>query len=107
MKNYDLNIWDIWSYQTEGKITGGWTINAYPLIEGINGILVADMRDEVMHTLHLRDHDVRIMGLGVNTDDDFWWDAEAALDSGPLSRKVRNWLLKLVGGELDGSSSVS
>ena len=37
MKNYDLNIWDVWAYETDYQIEGGFRMDAYPLAMGSDG----------------------------------------------------------------------
>ena len=104
MKNYDLNVWDIWAYETSGKITGGWIIQPYELPYDTAPY---GSGQQTEHTLHLRTKDAERMRLGVDTDDDFWLDAESLLDEDTTPRRVRIWLEKLMRGELDGRTSVA
>lgn len=96
--NIDLNIWDRWSYETDGKVTNGWVINAYTIPDRDSGY---GMGEQMSSTLHLRTIDAERMGLGVNTDEDFWVDAETLLHDITTPRRVRRWLREAI-GELNG-----
>jgi len=88
--NIDLNIWDRWSYQTEGKVTGGWVINTYVIPQEGAGYGTGRQTE---HSLHLRERDAKVMRLGEDTDEDFWIDSESLLyGSGDVPRRVRVWL---------------
>ena len=91
--NIDLNIWDRWSYQTEGKVTGGWVINTYVIPEFGAGYGTGKQTE---HTLYLREKDAKAMRLGEDTDDDFWVDAQSVLHEDTTPRKVRVWLDKVL-----------
>lgn len=106
VRNYDLNIWDRWSYETDGEVTGGWVINAYPLVEQPDGTLMQDYTEDKQLTLHLREHDVEFLGLN-GEEPDFWSDAQYLLEQPDVPRRVRIWLEKVVGGVFDGNASVA
>lgn len=99
MANYDLNIWDVWSYETEGQVTGGWRIDAYELFMGPDGIC-EQADNQCKHSLWLRAEDVEKMML-VNEEPDFWTDAQYLLDEENPHRRLRIWLEKLTTGVLD------
>ena len=99
LKNYDLNIWDVWEYETEGKVSGGWRIDAYELALRPDGTY--EQTDHVSkHSLWLKQHDVKMLGL-VSEEPDFWSDAKYLLEEEDISRRVRIWLEKLTTGVLD------
>lgn len=87
--NLDLNIWDRWSYETNGFVKNGWVINTYLIPHEGAGYGTGQ---QTSHSLHLRTRDAKRMGLGVNTDEDFWIDARGLLEDENTPRKVRVWL---------------
>ena len=78
--NYDLNIWDRLSYETDGKESGGWEINIYqyPYIGSPygSGTMLED------RTITLTPDEAKRLTLGWGTDlggdysedNDFWID---------------------------------
>lgn len=93
MENLDLNIWDMWAYETDGQITGGWVINTYLLpAEGV----AYGSGKQTEHTLHLRTKEARALNLGVETDDDFWIDAQSLLADERTSRRIRIWIERVI-----------
>ena len=91
--NIDLNIWDRWSYQTEGKVTGGWIMNTYVIPQEGAGYGTGEQTE---HTLPLRREDAKAMRLGIDTDDDFWVDAVSLLHEDTTPRRVRVWLERTI-----------
>lgn len=84
--NYDLNIWDKLSYETEGKETGGWVINIYqyPYLGSPygSGKMLEDK------TIELTPREVKQLTLGwgpelggdYTPDEDFWIDKHTFLE---------------------------
>lgn len=89
----DLNIWDRWSYETSGEVTGGWVINVYtiPQYDAPYG-----SGKQTEHTLHLRTRDAEWMGLGKETDEDFWVDSQTLFEKENTPRRVRRWLGQVI-----------
>jgi len=98
MTNYDLNIWDVWAYETDYRVEGGFRIDAYELVMGADGYY-QQVDNTCAHQLWLRKKDAEV--LGVSNGDDYWSDAEYLLREENMPRRVRIWLEKLVGGVLD------
>lgn len=86
--NIDLNIWDRWSYETNGEQTGGWIINTYVIPhEGAH----YGSGQQTEHTLHLRTKDIEKMQLD-QEDEDFWVDYVTLMSRENTPRRVRVWL---------------
>ena len=98
MANYDLNIWDVWAYETDYQVEGGFRIDAYPLAMGADGYYYQTDTTST-HQLWLRKKDAE--ALGAMDGDDYWSDAEYLLREEDLPRRVRIWLEKLTTGVLD------
>jgi hypothetical protein len=100
--NYDLNIWDRRSYETEGRETGGWEINIYqyPSIGSPygSGIFLED------RTITLTPSEVKRLTLGwgpdlggdYSEDEDFWLDKDTFLKTyTDIPERVANLLWAL------------
>ena len=86
-RNYDINIWDKLSYETEGKETGGWRMNFYqypqlgapygsgPMIEELDLELTPDEAKQL--TLGWGQD----LGGDYTSDEDFFIDVESFLDT--------------------------
>jgi hypothetical protein len=84
-KNYDMNIWDETSYESEGEVTGGWKINfyQYPQVGSPygNGPMIPEL------DFFITEEEAKQLTLGWGTDlggyytedEDFWIDTEAFL----------------------------
>ena len=85
--NYDLNIWDRRSYETDGRETGGWEINVYQY-PGVgypygSGTFLEDK------TITLTPEEAKRLTLGWGTDlggdysedTDFWLDKQTFLET--------------------------
>ena len=86
-KNYDMNIWDKLSWETNGEQTGGWKINFYqypalgapygngPMIEELDFELTPEEAQEL--TLGWSED----LGGDYCGDDDFFLDVEGFLNT--------------------------
>lgn len=84
-RNYDMNIWDETSYESEGKVTGGWKINfyQYPAVGAPygNGPMIQEL------DFFLTEEESKQLTLGwgpdlggyYTEDEDFWIDVETFL----------------------------
>jgi len=91
MKNYDLNIWDYASYETSGRVTGLWKVNAYGIPYAGAGYGMGSMLEE---EFFLTPTQVKMLDLD-SGDDDFWVDAESLLEGRLVPRRLRRWLESL------------
>src|SRR6056300_1241466 len=81
-KNYDMNIWDETSWESEGEVTGGWKINfyQYPAVGAPygSGTMIEELdfflTQEEAHLLTLGWEPA--LGGDYIPDDDFWLDVE-------------------------------
>ena len=86
-KNYDMNIWDKLSYDTDGAETGGWKINfyQYPYVGAPYGN--GPMMEEYDFELTPKEAQELTLGwepaLGgdYTQDEDFWLDVETFLNT--------------------------
>jgi hypothetical protein len=80
--NYDLNIWDRLSYETDGEETGGWVINVYEYNSVGDPFGSGRMLED--KTIELTPDEVKRLTLGWGTDlggdytedEDFWLDKD-------------------------------
>jgi hypothetical protein len=90
-ENYDLNIWDRLSYETEGKETGGWEINVYQhdylsAPYGSGKMEIERMLEDRTITLTPSESKRLTLGWGPDLggdyteDEDFWIDKETFFD---------------------------
>lgn len=86
--NYDLNIWDKLSYDTDGRVTGTWVINPYVIPDESTGYGTKEMLSK---TFWLRDYEVEMLELH-KEDDDFWIDQESLMHEKLVPRRLRKWL---------------
>jgi hypothetical protein len=85
-ENYDLNIWDRLSYETEGKETGGWEINVYQY--DYLGAPYGSGRMLEDKTITLTPEESKRLTLGwgpdlggdYTEDEDFWLDKDSFLE---------------------------
>ena len=100
--NYDLNIWDRRSYETEGREEGGWEINIYqyPAVGSPygSGTFLED------RTITLTPTEAKRLTLGWGpdlggdycADPDFWIDKETFYDTyTDIPERIHNLLLEL------------
>lgn len=84
-KNYDMNIWDELSYNTEGKETGEWKINFYTYRQIGAQYGSGDLVEELDFYVTKEEAEQLALGWGPDLggyysgDDDFWIDTEAFL----------------------------
>jgi hypothetical protein len=86
-KNYDMNIWDETSHESNGEVTGGWKINFYqyhalgapygsgPMIEELDFFLTEEEAKEL--TLGWGTD----LGGDYTPDEDFFIDVESFLET--------------------------
>lgn len=97
MKNYDLNIWDALSYNTDGEETGGWKVNAYEIPLDNGGYGSGPILDQ---ELRLSEANVRALDLDPFDDDELWIDARSLLrEYKNVPRRVRRFIESLPGWE--------
>lgn len=99
--NYDLNIWDKLSYETNGAETGGWQINIYS---------IRSENDEYGCGEHLKDKTIVLtpteskrltLGWG-EEEDDFWLDKDGFFDTySDIPERVANLLRALPEYEME------
>jgi hypothetical protein len=92
MKNYDLNIWDVLSYKTDGEYSGDWKINAYVIPEDGGGYGSGPILDE---ELTLSASNLLALGINSDSDDELWIDAHSFIDQYNVPRRVLRWLESL------------
>jgi len=100
--NYDLNIWDRLSYDTEGLETGGWEINVYEYDSVGSAYGSGRMLED--RTITLTPTEVKRLTLGWGTDlggdytpdEDFWIDKQTFFDTyTDIPERVANLLWAL------------
>jgi len=91
MKNYDLNIWDVLSYKTDGEYTGDWKINAYVIPGDGGGYGSGPILDE---ELKLTLANVRTLGIDPSSEE-MWIDAHSLVAEYDVPRRVLRWLESL------------
>lgn len=80
--NYDLNIWDKLSHETEGKEYGGWVINVYDLALVNGGLQYDNYLPDLDLELTQEEAEELTLGWGEDLggdyceDEDFWLDVE-------------------------------
>ena len=100
--NYDLNIWDKLSYETDGEETGGWVINVYQYPSSGapygSGTMLEDK------TITLTPDEAKRLTLGWGTDlggdytedEDFWIDKDTFFEIyTDIPERIANLLLDL------------
>jgi len=85
--NYDLNIWDRLSYETEGAETGGWEINIYTIRFENDSYGSGTQLEDKTITLTPTESKQLTLGWGEDLggdyteDDDFWIDKDGFFDT--------------------------
>jgi hypothetical protein len=92
----DVNVWDVWEYETDGAMCGGWVLDAYGLKENQYGEPTTDSSD-YRGRLWLRERDVEALGLTIE-EPDFWFTASGLLEQEGAPRRVRRWLEDMMNG---------
>lgn len=100
--NYDLNIWDKLSYETDGAETGGWQISIYSIRSENDGYGCGEhLKDK---TIVLTPTESKRLTLGwgedlggdYSEDDDFWIDKDGFFDTySDIPERVANLLRAL------------
>jgi hypothetical protein len=117
--NYDLNIWDRLSYETEGAEEGGWEINVYTIVSQYGGddegwYFMGFGYGEQLEdkTITLTPDEAKRLTLGWEpelggeycADSDFWLDQETFLNIyNDVPERVANLLWALPEYELKGN----
>lgn len=84
-RNYDMNIWDETSYESNGEVTGGWKINFYEYPQVGMQYGSGTMKEEL--DFYLTEEEAKMLTLGWGPDlggdhyedDDFFIDVETFL----------------------------
>ena len=97
----DVNVWDVWAYETDGALSGGWALDVYGLKADQFGHPTTDSSD-YRGRVWLRDSDVEALGL-TSEEPDFWFTVSALLEQDNVPRRVR----RLLGVMRDGRASVA
>ena len=100
--NYDLNIWDRLSYETNGAETGGWEINIYTIRFENDCYGSGEQLED--RTITLTETEAKRLTLGwgedlggdYTEDDDFWLDKDGFFQTySDIPERVANLLWAL------------
>ena len=94
----DVNVWDVWAYETDGALSGGWALDVYGLKLDPYGQPTTDSSD-YRGRLWLRGRDAESLGLS-SEEPDFWFTASGLFEQEGTPRRVRRWLEKIVEGQV-------
>lgn len=99
MPNYDINIFDEASYESDGKVTGSWKFSFYSIQEPDAGYGSGVIQPNLDLSLTKEEADRLTLGLDEDEggdyigDDDFWIDVEGFLDTyTDIPTRIQEWL---------------
>jgi len=107
--NYDLNVWDSLSHETNGALTGGWVITPYRLCYDVLGNLsTGDYVPELTIVLTLKEVKDLTLGWGPDLggdyaeDEDFFIDCHGFLETYKnIPTRVRSLIMALPEYDMD------